>query len=239
MRNKMKYLLILFLSILIFSSCATTNKYELKQNNKEISFPDLKLEESIRRAIGKREGPIFSSDLEKLTTFEAIDQGITSLDGIENCKNLTMLFLDNNEIADIQNLAYLKELSGLSVTRNKIIDLAPLSSLTNLKQLDLNFNKITDISALVSLTNLETLNLAGSTNGNQIVDISSLASITGLKNIWLANNRISDVSALVHLANPKMINLDGNPLSDDSINKYIPQLKAKGAQVHALYLIPN
>jgi len=93
-------------------------------------------------------------------------------------------------------------------------------------------NKITDISALVNLKHLQGLGLQGGPDSNQIIDISPLSSLVELNEITLSDNRIRDISPLLSL--PKLqvlLILEGNPLSSDSLEKYLPQLKAKGVNV--------
>jgi Leucine-rich repeat (LRR) protein len=71
-------------------------------------------------------------------------------------------------------------------------------------------------------------------DGNRIRDISPLADLIRLEYLWLSGNRISDISPLVQnegLGTGDQIYLGSNPLSSDSINIYIPQLKARGVTV--------
>jgi len=70
--------------------------------------------------------------------------------------------------------------------------------------------------------------------GSQITDISPLGGLTNLFSLRLAGNQISDVSPLI--ANPGLgqgdhIDLSSNPLSDQSVNEYIPELEARGVIV--------
>jgi hypothetical protein len=51
----------------------------------------------------------------------------------------------------------------------------------------------------------------------------------------LYNNHISDISPLVDntgLGEGDWVDLRGNPLSEQSINEYIPALEARGVQVY-------
>jgi Leucine-rich repeat (LRR) protein len=72
----------------------------------------------------------------------------------------------------------------------------------------------------------------GSPENNQISDISPLSSLTKLKELRMWNNQVKDISSLISLNALKVLwILQGNPLSDESMNIYIPQLKMKGIQV--------
>lgn len=120
----------------------------------KVIFPDENLEEAIRDAIDKPDGDIFASDLSDLADLSAGGRNITSLEGLQYCRNLATLWLHNNQISDI----------------------APLASMINLTELLLGWNQISDISTLAGLTNLATLSL----DGNQINDIYPLVRNTGL-----------------------------------------------------------
>ncbi len=61
--------------------------------------------------------------------------------------------------------------------------------------------------------------------------MSPLAGLTQLTTLDLGGNRIADVSPLTELTLLKTLNLWGNSLSYDSINIYIPALKAKGVEI--------
>jgi Leucine-rich repeat (LRR) protein len=99
-----------------------------------------------------------------------------------------------------------------------------------LNYVGLSHNKIKDISPLINLMRLTTLEL----NHNRIRDISPLANLIHLETLWLSDNQISDISPLVHnegLGTGDHIYLERNPLSSDSVNIYIPELRARGVAV--------
>ena len=125
----------------------------------------------------------------------------------------------------------------LDLESNRISDISPLASLTSLADLDLTHNQISDISPLASanLTSLTELDLWG----NQISDISPLASLTNLTELWLGANQIGDIKPLadnLDLGEGDYVNLQRNPLSDTSLNTYIPQLEARGVIVDYRYV---
>jgi len=129
---------------------------------------------------------------------------------------------------------YTSDLEGLvsfSATAFYIRSLTGLEHCTNLTQLWLQKNRISDISPLVNLTKLMKVDL----RSNRISDISPLANLTGLIWLDLGYNEISDISPLVQnegLGAEDVILLYGNPLTEDSINIYIPELQARGVTVH-------
>ena len=199
-----------------------------------VVFPDAKLEEYIRAAIGKAQGDIYQADLAGLTSFNIgsmMQRGVTDLTGLEYCTSLTWLNLRYNQISDLSPLSSLTSLTYLDLIGNqKISDISPLSSLISLTKLFLEDNQISDISLLSSLTSLTELYLGG----NQISDISSLSSLTRLHWLWLDNNQISNIETLVSnsgLGQGDLISLTDNPLSATSVNTYIPTLEARGVSI--------
>jgi len=144
--------------------------------NEKVSFADPNLEAAVRKEIGKPDGPILASELDKITSIYAPNTLITSLSGLEYCVNLEFLVLDS----DLE-----------------IKDLSPLAGLTNLRQLYLFFNELSDISPLSGLYNLEVLNL----EDNLVKDLSPLAGLTSLKLLNLMDNHIEDITPLSGLVN--------------------------------------
>jgi len=115
----------------------------------EVIFPDSNLEEAIREAIDKPEGPIYTTDLEGLTELEPGGRDITDLTGLEYCINMEHLWFPVNQISDLSPLSELTNLEVLHLGLNQISDLTPLSDLTDLECLELSRNQISDIKPLV------------------------------------------------------------------------------------------
>jgi len=194
----------------VSTTITMNNDYYITANFEEsaVIFVDPNLEAAVRGAIGILEGPIYLSVLEGLTSLAASGRNISDLTGLECATSLTSLILHSNQISDI----------------------SPLANLTSLEQLGLGDNQISDLSPLTNLTNLTWLNIGD----NPISDISPLANLTNLTQLWLCNNQISDVSPLVEnegFATGDYVCLKGNPLSQDSLKIYIPQLEARGVRV--------
>ncbi|MEE8372449.1 MAG: leucine-rich repeat domain-containing protein [Dehalococcoidia bacterium] len=174
----------------------------------QVIFPDANLRGAIREAIGKPTGDIGQADVKNLEALVAFDRGIRDLTGLEYCGALTLLDLGSNSIVDISPLEGLTGLTKLWLWDNEIVDISRLSGLTSLTDLKLNNNRISNISALANLTELAELSLWG--------------------------NRVSDISPLLEnrgLAEDDYVQLQANPLSAQSLDVYIPQLKAKAVDV--------
>jgi len=170
------------------------------------------------------------SGLTNIVWLLLVHNQIVDIGSLSGLTNLEELFLNENQIIDISALSGLTNLEWLDLDKNQIIDISALSGLTNLKRLTLIYNQIIDIGALSGLTNLENIDL----DFNQINDISALSGLTNLKIVYLYNNWISDIVALIQnsgIDNGDYVFLSNNPLSDTSINTYIPQLQARGVNV--------
>jgi len=248
-----KRLILTMIVVMIFtlSACTTAEpiRPEVEVGAEEVIFLDPNLENAIRITIAKSEGPIYDSDLRRITTLRAADSGITDLTGLECCTRLENLWLYRNELTDISQLAHLTKLITLDLSYNQISDVSALASLTELTSLNLAENEISDLSPLASLSaNLTVLHL----DHNNITDISPLASLTKLSMLWLNNNQISDISVLAGLQGPRelrihqnnitdisplleisgwttgsRIYLGHNPLSEKSLNEVFPVLEEK------------
>jgi Leucine-rich repeat (LRR) protein len=104
-----------------------------------------------------------------------------------------------------------------------------LANHVNLVSLELNNNQVSDLSPLASCVNIVQLGLR---QNLQIIDISPLDSMPKLKDLQLWGNQIKDISPLMSLNNLKTLWIvHDNPLNDESLNKLVPQLRAKGIQV--------
>jgi len=155
---------------------------------------------------------------------------ISDISPLASLTSLTLLDLMYNQISDISPLAGLTSLTELDLFYNQISDISPLSNLTSLTRLDLGYNQISDISPLLNLTSLTHLSLGY----NQISDISALANLTSLTELDLELNNISHIKALVDnpgLGDGDHVVLRFNPLSDASLDTYVPQLEARGVFV--------
>ena len=105
-----------------------------------------------------------------------------------------------------------------------------VTNMANLTILDAPNANIADLSGLETATNLTQLGLWN----NSISDISPVAQLTNLTQLGLGNNSISDISPLVAntgLGQEDTVSVPGNPLSDASINTYIPILQSRGKGV--------
>ncbi len=121
---------------------------------------------------------------------------------------LTKLDANLKEISNLEGLQYCYNITILSLNGNQISNVSQLSELKLLKQIFLQDNKINDIWVFESLPYLNAIYL----DNNQITDITSLISNT-------------------QLSSGDVLSIKNNPLSSDSINTWIPELKRRGVVV--------
>ena len=105
--------------------------------------------------------------------------------------------------------------------------LAGLEAASKLKAADLGGNSIADLGPLAALPGLADLWL----DDNLISDISPLAGAEALRTLDLSSNAIADISPLLDLPNLVAVRLGHNPLSEPSLNEYIPMLLGRGVNV--------
>lgn len=213
----LRLVLILILSFIVRAGFAQT-----------VTILDPNLRAAIEKALDKAPGsPISVTEMESLTELRAPNTNITDLTGLEAATNLLRLELGERYVA----------VEGRYINSNAISNLSPLSGLTALTLLDLEGNNISDISALSGLTNLIVLYLGN----NSISNISALSGLRNLVVLGLWNNLISDIVPLVAntgFGQGEEIIVSENPLSDVSINTYIPALQDRGVEVHFSNLKP-
>jgi internalin A len=207
----------------------------------EVTFADWGLEEAVRDSIGKPDGILYKSDVDKIIELDVTGKNILDLGGIENLTSLETLNLKSNKKLNVDTISKLNELPNLKyldLSSTPVDDLSVLSglihlqslklqmnckyngfanvdglkSLTNLKELDLSDNIIDDVNGLKDLTNLEKLSL----EDTGLKDISTLSGLTNLQYFNLNRNDIEDISSLSGLTDLQYLDLGRNPVSNIS-----------------------
>jgi len=213
-------------------------KVTVKPNPYQSYFEDPNLEIIIRYILNKPDGAIAENQLLSLDSLylpPVISNKVSSLNGLEFCKNLVYLEMGLQNIADISPIAPLTKLVVLNLTQNRLIaDITALANLTNLEWLDLDSNLIEDISSLTNLTKLKYLNLqlnpVKSINALEnmhdlekfllfqavLDNISALANLTKLKQLWIIGSGLHDISVLENLTDLQNLHLADNDIEDIS-----------------------
>src|SRR5262245_10270879 len=196
-------------------------------------FVDKKLEAAVREALHETKPYLTEGDLNNLSVLEASDKGITNLTGLDKCKNVALINLAKNQIADVSPLKGLTTLQSLDLSSNKIADITPLGGLTKLQRLELSNNQISKIDAVAGLSgSLTSLYLSGnkvndikpigkltrlwylSLGGNQIKDIGPLAGVTKIGVLELKDNQVTDITPLAKQTELHILMLERNKITD-------------------------
>lgn len=168
----------------------------------------------------KNSNEIYKSDLEKIESIgirgmDAAEENlieVSSIKGLEYCKNLKTLTISSGEIPD--------DNEEIRYSKGAIKDLTPLSNLKKLELLRLSHNEISDVSPLKDLTRLKYLYISH----NNISDISSLKDLTNLENFDFAVNKITDMSIVENFKNLKLLDIYSNKISNINYIKELEKL---------------
>lgn len=168
----------------------------------------------------KNSNEIYKSDLEKIEALavrgmDAAEENpieVSSIKGLEYCKNLKTLTISSGEIPD--------DNEEIRYSKGAIKDLTPLSNLKKLELLRLSHNEISDVSPLKDLTGLKYLYISH----NNISDISSLKNLANLESFDFAVNKITDMSIVENFKNLKLLDIYLNKISDISYVKELEKL---------------
>ena len=168
----------------------------------------------------KNSNEIYKSDLEKIEALairgmDAAEENlieVSSIKGLEYCKNLKTLTISSGEISD--------DNEEIRYSKGAIKDLTPLSNLKKLELLRLSHNEISDVSPLKDLTGLKYLYISH----NNISDISSLKNLANLESFDFAVNKITDMSIVENFKNLKLLDIYLNKISNINYVKELEKL---------------
>ncbi len=144
MFNKLIYLVF---SIPLLNACSF-NPYAISVNDNVLYSPTGNIIEEVVRDPGLQ-GCInaylnnnLEESLETISQLSCNDAGITSLIGLNNLPNLSLLDVSNNRITDLSPVIYLDDLRVLRITDNSIRDISTLFNLSLLNFIDLSGNNL-------------------------------------------------------------------------------------------------
>jgi len=176
-------------------------------------FPDKNLEKVVRKYVFEKrdnEMPIVEDDVVNISTIVGKGQGIKDLTGLDKCRSLALLDLEENEVESIDAIKELTNIQSLNLAQNKIKDIKPIEGLTKLQYVHLAGNQISDLAPLAKLENLRSLHLSN----NQIKDLQPLAELKKIWSLYLAENQIADIGPLAGLKWLDSLDLRGNQVAD-------------------------
>lgn len=164
------------------------------------------------QVFGKRNTrePLVEADLARVSTIVARGLGIRSLEGLEKCRNLTLLDVAENRIVDLSPLRGLSRLQYLDARSNAVSDPGPLAGANSLQYLDLGENRIVDTTPLAGLERLATLQLGG----NRIATLAPILGLSRLTSLRVENNRIASLEGIGRLSKLAVLSAGGNRIED-------------------------
>lgn len=117
-------------------------------------------------------------------------KGFTNIGGLEDYKNVKVLWLEQNALTEIEGLEGLESLVTLFLHNNTIREInTGLSTLSRLRILNLSHNSISVIKNLTALTQLETLQISHN-RISSLRDCEQLWQLPSLSCVDLSFNRI-------------------------------------------------
>ena len=187
-------------------------------------FPDKNLEQVVRRYVFEKrdnEEPIVEADVVNISTIVGKGKGIKDLTGLEKCRSLALLDLEENEIENIDAIKELTNIQSLNLAKNKLKDIKPIEGLTKLQYVHLASNQISELAPLAKLENLRSLYLSQ----NQVKDLAPLAELKKIWSLYLAQNQVEDLKPLAGLKWLDSLDLRGNQVADLSPLKELTEWK--------------
>jgi internalin A len=171
-------------------------------------FPDKALEAAVRKEVFEKRyntDPITAEDVKNISQVVGKGKGIKSLDGLQHCKSLMKLDLENNEIVDLGPLRELKLLQSIDLASNKIQSLEPLVGLTGVQYLHIANNGLEDLTPLGGMVKMQSLYAGGN-------KFKKLEPILPLKKLWTLDVSVSpieDPSIIAELKGLQTVNIKG------------------------------
>ena len=200
--------------------------------------------EAITSLFGNRQGITDLTGLEKATGLQYLQlrgnpiRDFTPISSLTNLLNLNLintgfsnsdisilsplvnlqygLFLDQNEISDLQALVnvistHMPNLNTLYIAENRFRDITPLTTLKDqLRMLGIKGNQIVNLGRLAELTNLIELDL----ERTGISNLEPLRNLVKLTVLNISENPISDLEPLRNLVELERLYMDGTQVSD-------------------------
>ncbi|MCU0707898.1 MAG: leucine-rich repeat domain-containing protein [Pirellula sp.] len=187
-------------------------------------FPDKGLEAAVRREVFEKRynsEPITVDDVKNISQVVGKGKEIKSLEGLQHCKSLMKLDLENNEITDLSPLRELKLLQSIDLASNKIQSLEPLSGLVAVQYLHIANNSLEDLSPLSGMVKMQSLYAAGN-------KFKKLEPILPLKKLWtldVAGSPIEDIGVIAELKGLQTLNLKGCGVKSLEFTKSLRELR--------------
>ncbi|NWY00798.1 LRIQ1 protein, partial [Nothoprocta ornata] len=151
-------------------------------------------------------------NLENLCILILSKNRLSSVCGLDGCRNLRNLELSYNKITRIGGLESLKNLQQLIVDHNQLISTKGLCEAPTLMHLDCSFNHLTQVEGIENSGLLQILKL----QGNNLLELPRLENHVLLRELYLDDNSISSMRtfSLFWLPLLQILSLSQNSLTE-------------------------
>lgn len=128
--------------------CALSEFEVYKFRDQVVSFNDKNFDAVVRSSLNKQKGELYKSELRKITELHGNNSNISDISGIEHCRNLEYLYLNDNAIVSIDPLFDLIKLKSIYLDNNHINNINPLRFHTDLEILSIKNNPVKNLSGI-------------------------------------------------------------------------------------------
>lgn len=162
---------------------------------------------------------------------------ITTVEGLQGFRNLSLLELYDNSIKSLDGLCEGEEdvpgstLTTLDMSYNVIKDMSPVASCLQLTELYLAQNKLKEIRGLKTLKSLRKLDLGA--NRIRVMEEDELSGLVSLEELWLGKNKIENIGGIEKLTKLRRLDVQANRLT------VVENLTTQKDTLEELYLSHN
>lgn len=200
------------------------------RSNRSYTFREPLIEQAVRLALDKPEGPIQARELAKVTSIHIFGRQIYDDDSrfsflgefvfpLGDAIKGKGLWQQNGEIVCLNDLKALPNLREVCLYRQNISDLSPLRGM-KLRGLGIGYNPVTDLSPLKGSETLEYLNVSCL----DLADTDVIATLPRLRSLCLSATSIESLAGLERLPLEEL-NIADMPLADDVSLERLSSLK--------------
>jgi len=147
--------------------------------------------------------------------------GLTSLEDLTGCKNLTTVCIVLEDITDVSPLAGLNSLNTVDLRHNPLEDVSPLGSLPALKLLNLFETHVSDLSSLSECKMLKNVDV-GKT---WITSFDALKGLTNVRELYMRETPLDSLSGIESLSYLEIVELSDVTDGDLSPLLALPTLR--------------
>ncbi|XP_057327333.1 protein phosphatase 1 regulatory subunit 42-like [Microplitis mediator] len=165
---------------------------------------------------------VAKNNLRKITHLHMNGKFVDAIGNLSGCRNLRVIYLQNNSISKIENLQFTVNLTHLYLQHNNIKKIENLDNLRNLKILFIGYNNISVVEEMENLENLFELRIESQrlSSGESIIfDPRSLYTLSTyqLRILNISGNNLTFLKPLSCLCNLEIL-IARNNLVDDMLD---------------------